>query len=160
MLKYKPKILLVFVSCCLLGIITLYLGFNAFEGIRVARYLTKDADKKEKLLLYETDHNALASELRKFANEKRWHRPEINVEPEIFWPRDIALPASIRSRQPTSVAMFDDRIMFEQGGPMLHFGIVVFRDEVVGKGLKELAPECGFTLITIGFRIGRSPRST
>jgi len=46
--------------------------------------------------------------------------------------------------KPTSIAVFDDRIMFERGGPMSHFGIVVFREGIAGDGLKELAPGVWF----------------
>ena len=115
-----------------------------FEPIQVGNRLVKNIHEREKQLLYETDHAALASELRKFADEQRWRQPGDNSPPKMFWPNDDAVPASLRVSKPTSITIFDDRIMFERGGPILHFGIVVFREGIVGEGLKQLAPGVWF----------------
>lgn len=143
MLKIKRKGVVI-IAICFFSAVALWIGSFAIEPIRFVLQSRKTTDEMQRQLLYEIDHIALASELRKFAYERRWHQSSANVEPAVFWPHDAALPASIQLLQPTSVAVFDDRIMFERGGPMLHFGIVVFRDGIVGEGQKELSPGVWF----------------
>jgi hypothetical protein len=139
--KHKTAII---VGSCVLGAFALLLLSRLVEPIQVMWQMGKTDKNRERQLLYETDHAALASELRNFARQERWHSPEVNAEPQIFWQGDEAIPASIRRLEPTSVTILDDRVIFERGGPMLHFGIVVFRDGIAGEGLKELAPGVWF----------------
>lgn len=143
MLPTKRRSIAIF-AVCVLAAIGLWLVPFLIEPVKLVFQLGKTANEREKQLLYDIDHTALASELRKFASEKRWRQTEANAEPEILWPNNKAVPASVRLLKPTSVAIFDDRIVLERGGPMLHFGIVVFRDGIVGEGLKELGPGVWF----------------
>lgn len=128
------------------GIIALlgWLIFELAEPIMVMNGLSTLAEKKKRQLLYETDHAALAYELRKFANEVRWNRLELAQEPQVFGDEDNRLPASIRAFAPKAVIVSDDRIAFDQGYLDVYFGIVVFPDGKVGEGLKELAPGVWF----------------
>lgn len=143
MTKRKSFVIL---ASCIFAAVAVWIWCILVPPIRLITGLGKIADQRSKQLLYDIDHIVLASELRKFANEERWQRAEVNAEPKIFWggAGNSALPPSISVLQPTSVIIFDDRIIFERGGGMSHFGVVVFRDGIVGEGLKELAPGVWF----------------
>jgi hypothetical protein len=118
------------------GVAGLYLIAQLWWPIELVTGLRRDAVKRERALLYDIDQHALASELRKFAYEYRWWEGSQGDMPSIFWPNDPAIPPSLRTLQPTSIAIFDDRIMFERGGPLHHFGIVVFRQAPDVEGSK------------------------
>jgi hypothetical protein len=107
----------------------IYFSGQLFWSIDLVTGLQRDALQRERGLPYQIDHAALAAELRKFAYEHRWFESAPSDNPTIFWSADPAIPPSLRILQPTSVALFDDRIMFERGGPLHHFGIVVFRED-------------------------------
>jgi hypothetical protein len=125
---------------CVAGLLFLgaiYLLAQLFWPIELVTGLRSDAVKRERGLLYETDQAALAAELRKFAYDHRWSETQQGDNPTIFWPPDPAIPSALRILQPTSVAIFDDRIMFERGGPIHHFGIVVFRQSSPAEKSKD-----------------------
>jgi hypothetical protein len=118
----------------MLLIAAIYFSAQLFWSVELVSGLRREAIQRERGLLYRIDQAALAAELRKFAYDYRWSQTVgTNVQmlesnpPTIFWSDDAAIPLSLRILQPTSIAIFDDRIMFERGGPLHHFGIVVFR---------------------------------
>jgi hypothetical protein len=143
MFKNRRKPIIIIVGCAVAAI-ALWVALILAEPILVVSRMTKMGIERERRLLYNTDHAALAVELRNFGDQQRWQRSESNAEPQIMWPDDNSLPECLRILRPTSVAIFDDRIIFERGGPMLHFGLVVFRNGIKGEGLKELAPGVWF----------------
>ena len=129
-------------SCiALVGALSLLIYFFA-EPIAVVNGIIKRTNERARLLLYHTDHSALAAELEGFAREKRWRSPTGDLEPTDYWEGDI--PASLKKYKPTSIAIFDDRIVLECGSPFSHFGIVKFRESTKGSGLKELQPGMWF----------------
>jgi len=83
-----------------------------------------DAAEKERHVLYDFDRAELAAELRRFATESRWRANEKKAEPDIFWANDPRIPPRLKALEPTSIAVFDDRIVFECGGGLFHFGVV------------------------------------
>jgi hypothetical protein len=143
---------------CITGLLlvaAIYCFGQLFWPIELIMELRHDTLKRERALLYQTDQAALAAELRKFASHYRWSLAPAGDEPTIFWPNDPAMPQSLKILQPTSIAVFDDWIMFERGGPPHHFGIVVFRQGAASDGhmndalidgqlLKQLQPGVWF----------------
>lgn len=139
----------------LLLIAAICFSVHLFWSVELVSGLRRDAEQRERGLLYQIDQAALAAELRQLAYDYRWSRTPSGDEPTIFWPSDPAIPPSLRTLQPTSIALFDDRIMFERGGPLHHFGIVVFRQTAGAAGsnhrmstgerlLKEFQPDVWF----------------
>jgi hypothetical protein len=97
-----------------------------------------DATEEEKHILYHVDHTELAAQLRQFATEMRWGRNEKKGEPNILWANDSRIPPGLEGLSPTSIAVFDDRIILECGGGLFHFGVVAFRQGIEGSGTKKL----------------------
>src|ERR1051325_10206543 len=94
--------------------------------------------EKERQLLYSVDHEAFASEARKFATDERWRNNVVDSQGDFFKGSDVTLPAALRILKPTEIRVFDDRVECDFGGPWLSFGIAVFRRDSPGQGLKRL----------------------
>jgi len=94
---------------------------------------------KEKQLLYQIDHEELASELRDFANANGWRGRHKSFDFEYYLKGDPEVPEPLRALNPSVIRIFKDRIEFECGGAFLSFGISVFRDGISGYGTKKLA---------------------
>jgi hypothetical protein len=94
--------------------------------------------KREREILYQLDHEAVASELRHFALGQRWSKVKNGSKFDFFYGTDAAIPHSLQPVKPSSVRVFDDRIELEFGGAFLHFGIRVFPEGVDGFGTKKL----------------------
>ena len=103
-----------------------------------AQHLRENATEKEKHILYDVDHTELASQLREFATKLRWSHNEKKGEPDIVWANDPRIPQNLKLLDPTSIAVFDDRIILECGGGLFHFGVVAFRPGIEGSGTKKL----------------------
>lgn len=93
--------------------------------------------EEERELLYKVNHVVLASELRTFANEKRWSKPVTASDSDCFHKSD-PIPASLKILNPSQICVFDDRVEYDCGGAFLSFGIAVFRQGVAGHGTKKL----------------------
>jgi hypothetical protein len=93
--------------------------------------------EEERQLLYNVNHEVLASELRKFANDQRWSKPVANSDSDCFNKSD-PIPASLRILNPSQICVFDDRVEYDCGGSFLGFGIAVFREGIPGHGTKNL----------------------
>ncbi len=124
------------VIACIVGLfllLVIYFSGQLLWPVQLSVGVDREATRREHQLLYEVDQAALAAELRKLAYDYRWSTAFPSGEPTIFSPNDPAIPQSLKILQPTSMAIFDDRIMFERGGPLHHFGLVVFRDASVAR---------------------------
>src|SRR6266540_648385 len=105
------------------AVIVIYVLWRGTSGMFFMHRLVVE---RERHLLYDIDHKALAAELRKFANEQRWSRRIRNADPDAFGTSNPATPTSLRILKPSAIWIFDDRIQFDCGGPFFDFGIVVF----------------------------------
>src|SRR2546425_8578405 len=99
-------------------------------------------NQRERGLLYDTDHAALAQVMREFASERQWssgQRPRSSFGDFVYFAGDdLSLPPALRLLKPSSVRIFEDRIECEFGGPFLHFGVATFRPGISGHGTKHL----------------------
>jgi len=103
------------------------------------RFITgKLLDERKRPLLYEINHEVLATELRRFGHKMRWSRPVKHSEPESFDLSDPVVPPSLRIFKASAITIYDDRIEYDCGSASLDFGIVVFREGIPGSGAKEL----------------------
>ncbi len=98
--------------------------------------------KRERQLLYDTDHRALAEIMRDFATERQWSSgqpPRSDFGDFVHFPsNDPSLPPAVRLLKPSGVVIFSDRVELEFGGALLHFGVAVFRPGIAGEGTKQL----------------------
>jgi len=118
------------------AVIVIYVLWRGTSGMFFMHRLVVE---RERHLLYDIDHKALAAELRKFANEQRWSRRIRNADPDAFGTSNPATPTSLRILKPSAIWIFDDRIQFDCGGTFFDFGIVVFPEGTEGTGAKKLA---------------------
>ena len=129
------------VIACVAGLILLvavyFLWQLLLSPLQLAVAVTREFTRREHQLLYDIDQVALAAELRKFAEEYRWSIAFADSRPAVFWPNDPAIPPPLKILQPTSILIFNDRIMFERGGPPHHFGLVVFRDTSTARSSED-----------------------
>jgi hypothetical protein len=113
----------------------LLIPWSDYYGPFVMRRLVRNGERH---LLYDINHEALATELRRFANQMRWGRPVKHTEPESFDSSDPVVPPSLRILRSSGVTIYDDHIEYDCGSPFLDFGIVVFREGIPGTGTKKL----------------------
>jgi len=113
----------------------LFVPWKDYVAPFVIRRLIQD-EKRE--LLYHINHDALARELRKFADQMRWGRSVKHSDPESFDARDPIIPPALGILKATVITIHDDRIEYQFGGLFANFGIVVFRDGNPGTGTKKL----------------------
>jgi hypothetical protein len=133
--KTKTIVIAVIAMLSLLICATTYV---VMRPLRFLHGLRSYSTEREKHIIYDVNHEILALELRQFATEWRWRRVGQRAGPDIFWVNDDRIPPHLKLLKPTSIAIFDDRIIFESGGALLHFGIVVFRPGIEGSGTKRL----------------------
>jgi hypothetical protein len=123
--------------------VLLLLGF----WLRWPLYLVYEAasanPQKERTLLYHTDHAELASELRRFAADRRWNKPDKKDTRDFYYGNDPALPRAVRALGPCWVEIKDDRVDLGCGEAVFDesrsFGISVWREGLPGWGTKKLA---------------------
>jgi len=94
--------------------------------------------ENQRQLLYDINHEVLAAELRRFANQMRWERPVRHTEPESFNATDPVIPPALRILKLSGLTIYDDKIEYDCGTPFLDFGIVVFKEGTPGQGAKKL----------------------
>jgi hypothetical protein len=104
--------------------------------------LRHSINQRERGLLYQTDHAALAQIMREFATDRQWasgQPTKSEFDPlAAFRASDESLPPALRVLKPSGILIFDDRIELEFGGAFLHFGIRAFRPGLPGNGTKRL----------------------
>ncbi|MFZ1219438.1 MAG: hypothetical protein WAO00_09100 [Chthoniobacterales bacterium] len=93
---------------------------------------------KEKKLLYEVDHEAIAREARLFAASLNWARTSPNQRVSFRDDELTKVPAIIRSLKPTSVIVSPESVHIELGGGLQHQGLTVFREAKGGSGTVEV----------------------
>jgi len=99
---------------------------------------------KQRWLAHGLNAAAIAGDLRQFAREQRWDRPEkIHTAADFFYHDDSRFPEPIRRLEPSWIQISDDRI--DVGcGEITHdgaysFGLSVWRDpKAPGYGTKKL----------------------
>src|ERR1700724_898935 len=116
----------------------LWVVFSEHSPLAFVIGLRHAISQRERGLLYDTDHAALAHIMRDFAAERQW---SLNAAPTppfgwTSWPgesfvyfrsNDESFPPALRMLKPSSVSIFEDHIELEFGGAFLHFGIRAFR---------------------------------
>ena len=92
--------------------------------------LHRAINERARTLLYDVDHEALASVMRQFASEREWSSgqpPRSDFGDFVYFRgSDPSLPAALRLLKASSVRIFDDRVECEFGGAFLHFGVAAF----------------------------------
>jgi hypothetical protein len=137
----KKRVLIILL---VLGAITatLWLFTSEQSPIAFVIALQRAVNERERALLYETDHPALAQVMREIAQERRWASPQPSTlapdDPLILDGKDSSLPIAARLLKPSHIAVFRDHIEFEFGGALLHFGIRTYRPGIPGEGTKRL----------------------
>ncbi|SRR5579884_4200416 len=130
----SAKILVVVALIVIAVLICARVPWGALAFASVSDRLDREAERQ---LLYNVNHAVLASELRSFANEKRWSKPVTGSDSDCFHKSD-PIPPSLKVLDPSQICVFDDRVEYDCGGPFLSFGIVVFRQGLAGHGTKNL----------------------
>jgi hypothetical protein len=133
-MRYRNAILGLTVFVFLVGLVIYF--SDAFQFAR-AIHSSNEAVKRQ--ILYHVDHAALATEMRKFAEQQRLEKPITSVAPLWIRDSDPDFPSSLKILKCSSVIVFPDRVRLEFGGPFLHFGIFVFDRGHPGEGTKRLA---------------------
>lgn len=137
-MKKRNRILVL----ALAGILLITFGWFAIQVVFIPIYVIhsfrNSITQREKEILYTLDHEALASELRQFAATERWNKDVVDAEGDFFRGDEPGVPTCLRILKPNEIRIFDDRIEFSCGGPLLDFGIVVYRKGLPGEGLKRL----------------------
>lgn len=113
------------------------------EPLYLVYKMRASVPEKQRRILYQTDSNAVAGAVRRFAAEQRWSvLDKTNSPPDFYYGDDQRVPASIRALEPSWVEIDDDHVdigcglfVREQGHS---FGISVWRDGVEGSGTKKL----------------------
>lgn len=112
------------------------------EPIYIVYKMRTAVAEKQRQILYHTNHQELAVELRRFATEQRWAKGGNNAPADFYYGDDPRLPPVLKPLAPSWVEISDDRIdvgcgMFirEQGHS---FGVSVWRDGLPGSGAKKL----------------------
>jgi len=134
MTRHKITILAIIGLAIIAIAICVRIPWGVIPAIFIGNRLTKETERE---LLYNINHEVLASELRNFANEKRWNRPMTNDDSDCFHKSD-RIPPSLQILNPSQICVFDDRVEYDCGGAFLSFGIAVFRQGFPGHGTKKL----------------------
>jgi hypothetical protein len=130
----KVRVLVVVALAVIAVIVCVRIPLGVIPAVFIGNRLTREEERE---LLYNVNHVVLASELRTFANEKRWSKPVTTSDSDCFHKSD-PIPASLQILNPSQICVFDDRVEYDCGGPFLSFGIAVFREGVPGHGTKKL----------------------
>ncbi len=98
-----------------------------------ARQARNTLEQRQRKLLYQTDHKALAQVGREMLNDTNRFAK---------FPDHTNLPPILRDLDPSYGTFADDRswMNVEMGGGFFHFGFTIYREGVTGGGLKELVP--------------------
>jgi hypothetical protein len=112
------------------------------EPLYIAYKMRTEFGEKQRKLLYHTNHKHLATELRRFATERRWDNEGKKATPDFYYGDDPALPPALKALGPSWVEINDDRIDVGCGGFVREqghsFGISVWREGLAGSGVKKL----------------------
>jgi hypothetical protein len=130
----KVRVLVVVALAVIAVVICARIPWGALAFASITNRMDREEERE---LLYNVNHAVLASELRTFANEKRWSKPVTTSDSDCFHKSD-PIPASLQILNPSQICVFDDRVEYDCGGPFLSFGIAVFREGVPGHGTKKL----------------------
>jgi len=95
--------------------------------------LKNATDRRQRLILYQTDHRAVLEAGRQML-------ADTNAYPT--YPENTNLPKVLRDLEPNYVLIADDRskLDVEMGGGFFHFGYTIYRDDMAGRGEKQLLP--------------------
>jgi hypothetical protein len=133
----------VLVSVCVLMMLGIGAGVFLYRPVTFAIGLHHLIVERERQLLYNTDHQALARLMRDYAARRVWSSgqpPKSDMGAFIyFWGEDESLTDSLRLLKPSSGKITADEFELEFGGTFMHFGVRVFRPGLAGSGTKRLA---------------------
>jgi hypothetical protein len=133
----------VLLGICVLIVLAIGAGIFLYRPITFVFGLHHAIVERERQLLYDTDHQALARLMRDYAGTRVWSSaqpPQSNLGAFIFfWGDDSSLPDSLRLLKPSSGKITVDEFQLEFGGTFLHFGVRAFRPGLPGNGTKRLA---------------------
>ncbi len=103
-----------------------------------ARECKKATDKRERMLLYHTDHHSIRDAARTIL-------ADTNTYPTDSPPVE-QLPQAIRDLAPSYVLIDNDRlnVSIEMGGGFFHYGVQIWKEGAGGSGTKELIPGMWF----------------
>jgi hypothetical protein len=98
-----------------------------------ARSLNDETERRQRLILYRTDHRAILDAGRQML-------ADTNTFPT--YPANTNLPKILRDLEPGYVWIADDRSSagVEMGGGFFHFGYTIYPDDTGGGGEKQLLP--------------------
>jgi hypothetical protein len=97
-----------------------------------------DITGRERVILYRTDHKALATMLRDVATHQLWSFPKSPDDGIVLSSDNPSFPSALKRLKPSSVRISDEGTDLEFGGPFLHFGVSAFRPGLPGAGTKQL----------------------
>ena len=121
-----------FLAICVIG---LYFVAPAFFFTFAINRTIKD---KERAVLYHINHKALATVAREFAWPLNSQSLKERFPDPYFEKGDSRIPTELWIADPARILGYDDRIDFEYGGALLHFGISIFKPGLVGEGTLKL----------------------
>jgi hypothetical protein len=125
----------IFLSSCLVltAVIWMWWGPLTFVGA-VDRLLIS----RQKAILYFLNHDALSQVVRDYAWPKNSESGYIRFGESIFERGDSHVPPALWIANPARIIIRKDRVDFEYGGALMHYGISIFPPHEEGSGTIKL----------------------
>jgi hypothetical protein len=131
-LSYVVDLLLILALITIGGLLW-FIFFSGNSPLASMIALQHAINQKQRFLLREVDHRALAQELRDLADRHEWKDVDFNKD-------DSRLPAYVRSLNPSGVYIRgSDHIIIDFGGPFDAMDIRAFKLGLEGYGTKKLS---------------------
>lgn len=121
---------------CVVVLVILGVYFGFFAGFPFVAGMRTLINARERQIIYHIKHDALANEIRQYADEKRSQFPDLAYG--MMKPPPAQFPNSLKVLDCNSVSIFPDRVDLEFGGSFLSFGLHVFNKGTPGNGTKKL----------------------
>jgi hypothetical protein len=127
--EYLPDLLLVFGLIAVVGILIALFARSPISLVVLMQHAT---NQEKRFLLHKVNHDALARELRNFAEQQEWKDVDFNKD-------DPRLPEYVRSLKPSAVYIRNnDHIIIDFGGPFDAIDIRAFKPGMEGYGTKKI----------------------
>jgi len=113
-------------------------------AIAIALSSSDEITRRERELLYHTDHAAVLAACREvFANQGKYRtNPAWNgmspARTDLPDPADPNIPAAIKKLLPADIRIGRDNVRIELGGGFLHYGLIGYQPGAPGEGTLKL----------------------
>jgi hypothetical protein len=135
-MKFQRNIYLI-VASLLLFVCAIVVYFFARPVLFITA-MGRVIEERQQAVLYHIDHSALAQTTREFA----WPSNSLSLTERFpqsnFEKGDSRIPPSLWIADAERIQGYDNRVDFEYGGALLHFGISVFKPGEEGEGTLSL----------------------